>query len=38
MNLQEQHKLYLRNGQVWKVSEDPDDPLYGKPRQWRLPR
>jgi hypothetical protein len=27
-NLQEQHKLYLRGCEVWKVSDDPRDALY----------
>jgi hypothetical protein len=30
LNLQEQHRLYLRQGQVWKVSDEPKD--YGPPR------
>jgi hypothetical protein len=28
LNLEEQRKLYLRNGAVWKVSDDPNDPMY----------
>jgi hypothetical protein len=28
LNLQEQRKLYLRGGRVWKVSDDPRSPLY----------
>ena len=28
LNLTEQHKLYLYGGEVWKVSDDPHDPLY----------
>jgi hypothetical protein len=28
LNLQEQRKLYYRNGQVWQVSDDPFDPQY----------
>ena len=28
-NLEEQHKLYLRDGRVWRVSDDPTHPLYG---------
>jgi hypothetical protein len=31
-NLAEQHKLYLRGGAVWKVSDDPRDAVYGPPR------
>ncbi len=27
-NLAEQHKMYLRDGKVWKVSNDPDDEIY----------
>jgi hypothetical protein len=34
LNLREQQKLYLRPGakEVWKISDDPNDPTYGKPR------
>jgi hypothetical protein len=28
LNKEEQRKLYLRDGKVWKVSDDPDDPRY----------
>jgi hypothetical protein len=28
LNLDEQRKLYLRNGKVWKVSDDPNDEMY----------
>ncbi len=28
LNLAEQHKMYLRNGEVWRVSDDPKDPVY----------
>lgn len=28
LNKAEQEKLYLRNGKVWKVSDDPFDPMY----------
>jgi hypothetical protein len=31
LSLAEQHKLYLYKGQPWKVSDDPNDPDYGKP-------
>ena len=31
-NLKEQQKLFLRDGQVWKVSDDPKDPMYSKPK------
>ncbi len=27
-NLREQHKLYLRDGTLWRVSDDPRHPLY----------
>jgi hypothetical protein len=33
LNLEEQHKMYLHNGAVWKVSDDPQDPVYSKPRE-----
>ncbi len=29
---EEQQKLYLRNGKVWYVSDDPEDAMYGPPR------
>ncbi|HLJ92028.1 MAG TPA: hypothetical protein VKU02_02430 [Gemmataceae bacterium] len=28
LNLEEQHKLYLRDGHPWKVSDDPRDEMY----------
>jgi hypothetical protein len=28
LNLLEQQKMYLRDGRVWKVSDDPQDPIY----------
>jgi hypothetical protein len=28
LNLDEQHRLYLRGGKVWKVSDDPQDAIY----------
>ena len=28
LNLEEQRKLYLHNGKVWTVSDDPRDPMY----------
>jgi hypothetical protein len=28
LHLDEQQKLYLRDGRVWRVSDDPDDPMY----------
>ncbi len=28
LTLEEQRKLYLRNGKVWQVSDDPDDARY----------
>jgi hypothetical protein len=33
LNLEEQRKLYLRIEKVWKVSDDPNDPMYRKGRQ-----
>jgi hypothetical protein len=32
LNLAEQHKLYLRNGKLWTVTDDPKDPRYVRPR------
>jgi hypothetical protein len=31
LGLEEQRKLYLRNGNVWKVGDDPRDTMYGSP-------
>jgi len=31
LNLQEQQRLYLRDGQVWKVSDNPFDAAYRFP-------
>ena len=28
LNAEEQRKLYLHNGRIWKVSDDPHDPIY----------
>ena len=28
LNAEEQRKMYLHNGRVWKVSDDPRDPIY----------
>jgi hypothetical protein len=28
LDLEEQRKMYLHNGQIWKVSDDPRDPIY----------
>ncbi len=28
LNLEEQHKMYLHNGQTWKLSNDPLDPIF----------
>jgi hypothetical protein len=28
LNLQEQHRMYYRNGEVWRVSDDPSDARY----------
>jgi hypothetical protein len=32
LNKEEQRKLYLHNGKVWTVSDDPTDAMYGPPR------
>jgi hypothetical protein len=32
LGLDEQRKLYLRNGKIWKVSDDPRDVMYGDPQ------
>ena len=32
LNLEEQRKMYLHNGQIWKVGDDPDDPIYVRQR------
>ncbi len=37
-NFQEQRKMYLRpDGSVWKVSDDPFDPLYARVGVWPEP-
>ncbi|MEX0819235.1 MAG: hypothetical protein WD070_06570 [Pirellulaceae bacterium] len=33
MNREEQQKLFLRDDRVWKVSDNPFDPIYRFPRQ-----
>jgi len=33
----EQRKMYLRNGKVWTVSDDPNDAMYGQPRPRTIP-
>jgi hypothetical protein len=36
LNGEEQRKLYLRNGNVWSVSDDPNDrEVYPQPRPYR---
>jgi hypothetical protein len=32
LNAAEQRKLYLRDGRLWTVTDDPDDARYGPPR------
>ena len=29
LNLEEQRRLYLHNGMLWKVADDPRDPIFG---------
>jgi hypothetical protein len=31
LNFEEQRRLYWKSGAVWKVSDDPQDPMYGPP-------
>ena len=31
LSLEEQQRMFLRNGRVWAVSDDPRDPLYANP-------
>jgi hypothetical protein len=38
LDLSEQRRLFLRDGDVWKVSDNPADPLYGEPRGGRPAR
>jgi len=33
LNKEEQRRLYLNNGRLWTVSDDPNDPMYGQPRK-----
>jgi hypothetical protein len=37
LNKDEQRKMYLRNGKVWTVSDDPNDAMYGQPRPRTIP-
>jgi hypothetical protein len=30
LTLDEQHRFFLRDGQVWRVSDDPDDPWFAR--------
>jgi hypothetical protein len=32
LTIEEERKLYLHNGHIWRVSDDPNDPIYPKPR------
>ena len=32
LSIEEQRRMYLRNGRPWYVSDDPADPIYGKGR------
>jgi len=34
LNKEEQQKLFLRGGQVWQVSDEPDDSMYKQIRQF----
>lgn len=38
LNLEEQKKLYMKHGQVWRVSDDPNDPVFGPPRPFQRPQ
>ncbi len=38
LNLEEQRKLYLRGGEVWRVCDDPGNPMYGKARPYVAPK
>lgn len=33
LNAEEQRKMYMKDGQVWKVSDDPKDPIYHDKRK-----
>lgn len=37
LSLEEQRRLYLRDGKVWKVSDDPNDPGYREIRRDQPP-
>ena len=32
LNAEEQRKMYMHNGRIWKVSDDPLDPIYRRVR------
>jgi hypothetical protein len=38
LTLDEQQKMYQRNGRVWKVSDDPFDKIYRAPAYLPMPR
>jgi hypothetical protein len=31
LTVDEQRKLYLHDGRIWRVSDDPNDPIYPRP-------
>jgi hypothetical protein len=33
LTLEDQYRLFLHHGEVWRVSDDPCDPRYGSPKQ-----
>lgn len=33
LSFDEQRRLYVRDGRVWTVSDDPRDPMYGTPKR-----
>lgn len=35
LNLEEQRRMYLRNKEVWRVSDDPRDPLYRRKQPYQ---
>jgi len=35
LNREEQRRLYVRNGRVWRVSDDPQHPMFGVPRAFK---
>jgi hypothetical protein len=38
LTLEDQRKMFFNQGQVWQVSDDPQDPIFPAPRPLNLPK